>query len=70
MGLVNFAAARGPKQLWPGYTMRNVDPTITQRAAARLVLIVVFAGDADDVVLAHGRQRTADVEFTNSISVS
>ena len=22
MVLVNFAATRGPKQLWPGYTMR------------------------------------------------
>jgi hypothetical protein len=62
MVLVNFAATRGPKQLWPGYTMRDVDPAImiTLRAAARLVL----AGDADDVVLAHGRQRTGDVQFT------
>ena len=45
--------------------MRNVDPAITLRAAARLVL----AGGADDVVLAHGRQRTGDVQFTNLISV-
>ena len=65
MVLVNFAATRGPEQLWPGYTMRNVDPAITLRAAARLVL----AGDADDVVLAHGRQRTGDVQSTNLISV-
>ena len=45
--------------------MRNVDPVLTLRAAALLVL----AGDADDVVLAHGRQRTGDVQFTNLINV-
>ena len=65
MVLMNFAATRGPKQLWPGYTMRNVDPAITLHDAARLVL----KDDADDVVLAHGRQRTADAQFTNLVDV-
>ena len=45
--------------------MRNVDPAITLHDAARLVL----KDDADDVVLAHGRQRTADVQFTNLVDV-
>ena len=44
MVLMNFAATRGPKQLWPGYIMRNIDPAVTLHDAARLVL----KDDAED----------------------